>query len=420
MALFSKPPVKKTAVKMPPDPPPPRQGGRPASARELTERASLRGGTSHAVPSEPTGDITITGSSLIEWTQSAPMSIEVGQANPGLCAVLENAALLFASGQVAAARALLDQGVQTDHDAKLSPLAWLALFDLLQRADDRAAYEQLALQYVVQFERSAPVWDETGKPASSPKSGAGGFIALTGKLSTATANQFDGLRKAIEKRVPAAKLDLGSISQFDDGGARALADLLALARKRQMRIAIQRAEKLVAALNAAVKKGTEGGEGAWLLLLELMQWRHDRAAFEDRALEYAIAFELSPPSLEPGLAPQPEPMAKDDAAGNGALDVATISPMPEGEELVWTGVMCGTVVPYLAKLMEFAQGRPVVPINMAGVERVDFVCAGTLLNAINRIEMQRKSVQIAGATPIVRALLLLIGISPRHFVRKNA
>jgi hypothetical protein len=27
-------------------------------------------------------------------------------------------------------------------------------------------------------------------------------------------------------------------------------------------------------------------------------------------------------------------------------------------------------------------------------------------------------VQIIGATPIVRALLLLIGISPRHFIKK--
>ena len=159
MALFSKPPVKKTVVNMPPDPPPPRKSGRPLSARELAERASARAGGVHAVPAEPTGDITVTGTSLIEWTQSAPMSIEVGQANPGLCAVLENAALLFASGQGAGARALLEQGVQTDHDAKLSPLAWLALFDLLQRIDDRAAYDQLALQYVVQFERSAPVYD---------------------------------------------------------------------------------------------------------------------------------------------------------------------------------------------------------------------------------------------------------------------
>ncbi len=55
---------------------------------------------------------------------------------------------------------------------------------------------------------------------------------------------------------------------------------------------------------------------------------------------------------------------------------------------------------------------------MSEVERIDFVCAGALLNTINRIEAQRKSVQIIGATPIVRVLLLLIGISPRHFVKK--
>ena len=55
---------------------------------------------------------------------------------------------------------------------------------------------------------------------------------------------------------------------------------------------------------------------------------------------------------------------------------------------------------------------------MTGVERVDFVCAGALLNAINRIEAQRKAVQIVGVSPIIRALLLLIGISPRHFLKK--
>ena len=57
---------------------------------------------------------------------------------------------------------------------------------------------------------------------------------------------------------------------------------------------------------------------------------------------------------------------------------------------------------------------------MTRVERIDFICAGALLNAINRIETQGKGVQIFGATPIVRALLLLIGISPRHFVKKAA
>ncbi len=70
-------------------------------------------------------------------------------------------------------------------------------------------------------------------------------------------------------------------------------------------------------------------------------------------------------------------------------------------------------------MQEFAHGRSIVPVDMSAVERIDFVCAGAFLNAVSRIEGQRKSVQIVGATPIIRALLLLIGLPPRHFVKKN-
>ena len=138
-------------------------------------------------------------------------------------------------------------------------------------------------------------------------------------------------------------------------------------------------------------------------------------AFDDRAIEYAIAFETSPPSYEP------PPLAQ--AAGQAeppATDAEPTETAVQGEMLAWSGVMAGPTAPQLAKLNEFAQGRAVVPIDMSAVERVDFVCAGALLNAINRIESQRRAVQLAGVTPIVRALLLLIGISPRHFVKKAA
>ena len=72
----------------------------------------------------------------------------------------------------------------------------------------------------------------------------------------------------------------------------------------------------------------------------------------------------------------------------------------------------------LARLADVAQSASVAQIDMTAVDRVDFIFAGALLNSITRIETLGKAVQIVGATPIVRALLLLIGISPRHFVKK--
>jgi anti-anti-sigma regulatory factor len=414
MAIFGKPPVKK-----PQAPKSAKREPHVVSARELAAQAASRK-ADKPLGLEPLGETSQRGASIIDWS-TAPKAIEVAQANPGLCAVLENAALLFANGQDATARELLEQGVQSDQDTKLSPLAWLALFDLLQRADDRVAHDQLAMQFVLQFERSAPSWNERSKPASDGKPGSGGgYIAVTGKLSSGSSAQLEGLKRALEKCVPRARIDLSSVTGFDDAGARMLAQDLARARAQRMELAIQRPEKLAAALDSAVAQGKDGGEGAWLLSLELLQWQQDQAKFDERAVEFAVTFELSPPSWEP-------PPRSGNEKGNAAErpDAAMVAvaerpkrPAPDKETLVWEGVLAGATPPMLAQLADFATRTSVAQIDMTDIERIDFIFAGALFNAISRIEGQGKAVQILGASPIVRALLLLIGISPRHFVKK--
>jgi anti-anti-sigma regulatory factor len=408
MALFSKPPAKK------PDPKPESgsaSGPRAVSAREVAAQAAGR----HKAPpprgpAEPAAVISVTGASLLDWSPKTPSSIEVAQATAGLCAVLENAALLYASGQAAQARSLLEHGVATDEDTKLSPLAWLALFDVMQRANDRHAFDQLALQYVVQFERSPPAWEERDAPAAqAARPTAAGYVALTGTISAGVASPLEGLRRIIDKRVPQARVDFSQVTGYDESGARALAELLAQARRQHVELTLQRPEKLRGALEAAVAEGKAGGEAAWLLALELMQWQLEQDVFDERAVDFAVTFERSPPSWEPPATPAEAPAA---AAPEAAVR--------DGQQVAWSGVLAGSGVRQLAELNDLAQRRNVVAIDMAAVERIDFVCAGSLLNTINRVEGQRKSVQITGASPIIRALLLLIGISPRHFVRKSS
>jgi len=426
MAFFSRTPGKKPDQPKPE--PKPASGavspqssegnrGRPVSARELAAQVQdkrLAASRNIARNVEPTGEITVTGVSLIEWP-NAPSAMEVTQANPGLCAVLENAALLYAGGQAAPARALLEEGVQNDHDAKQSPLAWLALFDILQRVADRSAFEQLALQYVVQFERSAPAWDEAAaKSEPGPKAVPGGSVPITGKLTAASLPQIENLKRTIAKKIPGSKLDLTSVTGCDDAGARLLAEALAAARKESVPLILQRPEKLRTALDAMVKKGRDAGEAAWLLSLELLQFTHEQTAFDDRAIEYAIAFELSPPSWEPPplLASEAAPAGSGDRLASGGTASTDV------DMLALHGVMTGSITPQLAQLHEFGQRKAVVPIDMTAVERIDFVASGALANAINRIEAQRKAIQIVGVSPIIRAMLLLIGVSPRHFVKK--
>jgi len=416
MALFSKPPPKKTTILKPTGKPIEGLPRTPVSARDIAVQAQAQGrrGNAERPRADPAAEISMAGASLMDMSP-ARTSIEVGQSNPGLCAVLENAALLFASGQAQPARTLLEQGIVSDHDARNSALAWLGLFDLLQRLHDRAAFDQLALQYVVQFERSAPPWEEQGGGAAGgdkPKASGGGYAVITGKLTEATGAQIDGFRRTIDKGAP-ARLDLAQVAGFDDAGARLLAEALAYARKRRVQVTIQRAEKLRAALDILVKRGRDAGEGAWLLGLEFLQFDHKQEAFDDRAIEYAIAFEQSPPSWEP----PPEPAGAPPASADAGQAEETAEAATAGA-VAWTGVMAGPSAPAMGKIAEQAADQPIVVVDMTAVQRVDFVCAGALLNAINRVESQRKAVQIVGATPIIRALLLLIGISPRHFLKK--
>jgi len=409
MALFYKPSAKK------PDSSASRSAAAPrgVSARELADQAASRKGIAARSLAEPPSGASAAGASIIDWSP-AYASIEVSQTNPGLCAVLENAALLFASGQADPARALLEDGVVSDHDTKLSPLAWLALFDLYQRANDRRGFDQLAMQYIVQFERSAPAWDETvPRVCAAVNQKKGGFLTINGKLSGANASQLLALRRTIEASGPCARLDLSSVISFDDAGARLLAALLAQARKAHAALVVERPENLRIALDAAVHKGRLAGQGAWMLLLELLQWQHDQAAFDDRAVEFAVAFEVSPPSWEP-------PKAAEEPAAAVEPSAAAIQSNGESETLVCSGVMTGANTQHVGALADFAHRRNLIVVDMTAVERIDFVCAGALLNAITRIEGQRKTVQIIGASPILRALLLLIGISPRHFVKKAA
>ena len=414
MALFNKPPAKKPApapspAKAGPDAAAPRA---PVSARDVAAQAQGRRGAGDLPRAEPVGDFSMTGASLMEWSPGRT-SIEVAQSNPGMCAVLENAALLYASGQSKGARDLLEQGVQTDPEAKNAPLAWLALFDVLQRADDRAAFDKLALLYVVQFERSPPVWEEGGKKAPQPvKASSGGYAILTGKLSAATAPQLDSVRKQVAKSGQPTRLDLAQVQGFDDAGARLLADLLAEARKRRTPLKLERYDKLRNALDILVRRGREAGEGGWLLSLELLQLENNQEAFDDRAIEYAVAFEQSPPSWEP-------PPVTAAPAADLARDQSAAESAEPGGAVVWTGAMTGPSPPAMTKIVESAFAQPVVVLDLSRVDRVDFVCAGALLNAINRVEQQRKAVQIQGASPIIRALLMLIGISPRHFLKQS-
>ncbi len=241
MALFPKPPAKK------PDSAAdrqarPRGGGRPrtpVSARDVAVQAQGRRALRRRPHAEPAGDISMTGASLIDWSP-VRTTIEVGQTNPGLVRGARECGAAVRERPDRSRRGICsNRACRTIEDAQSSPLAWLALFDLQQRPTTAPPSTSSPSQYVVQFERSPPSWEEG---ASSPRPGEpedhGGRLCGAHRQ----ADRRDGDRKstALRRRWPSKasrrELDLSQVPGFDDAGARLLADALA----RSAQVALQR------------------------------------------------------------------------------------------------------------------------------------------------------------------------------------
>jgi len=182
-------------------------------------------------------------------------------------------------------------------------------------------------------------------------------------------------------------------------------DVLRRLRRQAYPVSWQGADQMWPRLHGRLVRGTAQNEGMWLLALEILQWTNRQPEFDEVALDYAITFEVSPPSWEP-LAVKQEQAAKE-------------APVARPEAYVLKGVLLGPADTQVSALYDFAEPRKVVQIDMSQVDRMDFVCAGATQNAVSNFEAKGKEVQILGATPIVQALLCLIGIRPDAFRAKT-
>lgn len=327
-------------------------------------------------------------------------SLELGPTELGFSPALENAALLYANGQAAAARQVLENALTNELDSRTLALAWHAQFDLLQRANDRAAFDQLALEYVSVFERSPPPWDEAKTPSGKSGAPGAGYFALT-QVTVKAALEIP----ARAARYSTLRIDVATLTEFDDTGCRRLVDVLRRLRRQAYPVGWQGIEPLWRRIGQKIATGTAHNEGIWLFALELLQWQNNQAEFEERAVDYAVTFEVSPPSWEPLARKQEQ---------------AAVETQPAHREChVLKAVLLGSADPQILALYDFAEPRGLVQIDMSQVERFDFVCAGSLQNAVSNFDSNNKEVQIVGASPIVQALLALIGVKLEYFTHKR-
>ena len=158
-------------------------------------------------------------------------------------------------------------------------------------------------------------------------------------------------------------------------------------------------EKGIAKLDRRMRRCCRPTTACRLLSLELMQWNHDQAAFDDRAIEYAIAFEMSPPSWEP-----PPPSLKTRAA------TPADKPVEVDDGMQWRGTVRGNGEPQFGRLLVEAKTEKRLAVDCTYLKRIEFATATSLLTLLTKLRQGGVTIEFRNVNHLIAALFSLLGV----------
>lgn len=320
--------------------------------------------------------------------------------------VVSEAAVLYANNRIDQAIALLAGHLKADpHEPKHD--VWYGLFELYRASGRRDEHEKLSAAFSRLFEISPPGWASGEhpdvKPADTVTPAQSDYIPLKGDLGVTARDQIDRIVDGCAAST-ALRVSLSGISDITPIGCDLLLEAIHASYKKKVQIqwiTDQRTTALfTATLTSAAFSGTKSN---WAIVFDIYQFENRRQEFDDLSIEYAIAFEESPPiwhdwrigtcaiktddiaTGEPEV-PFPEiSLSIDDAV------YAAPSKLPENMDFT--------------ALREYAKSVDIPTIDMTRTEHIDFSAAGNFCAAIADIAATGKRISITNANQMVSAIL---------------
>jgi len=335
---------------------------------------------------------------------SSPNSVlivEVESGKSDVPAMIEEVAMLFANDQAGEALEKLDKAIDGGKLKSWSLAAWLMRFDAYQQLGRKSEFEERALDFVVKFERSPPAWTDAPADSGASRPGSSANINLSGPLSAASASAFAQLRKAAEKQ-PKLRIDFAKLESIDKEGAKLLFDTLKSLRAAKKEVYISGEGQILNLLRSkAVTGDTHADQAFWLLLLDLYQSLGMLPEFEEAAVDYAVTYEVSPPSWEARPKVQPPAPAKPEASG---VRVSS------DDSFRLQGEIAGQQDQLFKLLVDYTVKASPVVIDFAHVHRIDFVNAGRLAGVLEKAGQSGKAIVVRGAGEMTIALFAVVGL----------
>ncbi len=331
-----------------------------------------------------------------------PVSLQGGEAAAApekVASVVEKTAILFANGQVGEALDKLVDSVRRTGPGAPELQEWLMLFDLYQHLDSRAEFEDLALEFVVKFERSAPAWRED-EAREDPATATGGiaYCALSGTLSEASAPGLEKLRSATGT-LRNIRIDCSKLQGLDGPGCKLFRETLLAIRDAGKGVVLTGEDRLTRFLEELCQPGRTGTDTAiWELLLEVYRMLELKDKFEEAAVNYAVTFEVSPPSWE------------SNAPGYAKRASRARAPEPRDHAFVLSGELTGAGESLAKQMRDWAAARKALEIDMSSARRVDFGTAGLMLNVFTKLQRAGIPIRVSGTNELIHALFQVMGI----------
>lgn len=304
---------------------------------------------------------------------------------------IEEAAILFGSGQTAAARELLSAALAQPVPNPDEKLAWRLLLELHEFEGSQTEFEQRALAYAERFETSPPPWQYAETMSAHVSVDTLPALRFRGKLSASSEAMLGHLFQ-MGCRHRCFRLEFVHVTEVDLAGCGALLRTLTSWQSAGCEVNLSNADAVAEKIRGLIQPGRrDADDTGWRLLMELLWMMQAAPAYEATCVDYSTTYEVSPPSPRSGIANPQD--AKAERASQAFV-------MPAAIEM-----------PIDALLMAIdtdAQGHERMVLDCAGLRRVDFNAAAPLLAGLNRLATI-KPVELRHTSFLVSVLLQLVG-----------
>jgi anti-anti-sigma regulatory factor len=314
---------------------------------------------------------------------------------PPLPPALADAAGMYASGKELDAMRRLEAAIKSNENLGDSTIrAWACLFEVLQAMGRQPAFDALAMTFARRFEKSPPTWSASAEDENLAAETTGGraHVSLSGVLNVGVG---EVLKQAMKLAATSTlvRMDVSKLTDADNNGATLLMRGIAALKRAKKEFVFGSPEHLAEILEKKLVVGERTDQDMWLLLLELHQQAFHQEAFEEAAVNYAITFEVSPPSWE-----APPPRSEESSK-------APAKPLPLPETFALNGQMLGVGAANYATLDALLKSRDEFDIDARKLVRIDSAATKELHGVLNRFKAAGKRLRLVGLSTLVSVYL---------------